>query len=79
MKIDVYGRFQLEVLHENGRWVAYQLEPGKKIKLRELIFPEDLRPEEVPTYLDDFYHEMARPGQNIRIVSEDKNKKGSNA
>lgn len=71
MKIDIYGRFQLEVVQEKGAWVAYRQEPGKKVKLSELVFPEDLQPEEVPVYLDDIYHELARPGQAVRIISVD--------
>lgn len=71
MKIDIYGHFQLDVVRENGAWAAYRQEQGKRARLNELVFPEDLKPDEVPVYLDDIYHEMARPGQTVSIISVD--------
>jgi hypothetical protein len=39
MRVDVYGRFQLEIVREADRWTAYLLEPGKRIKLADLAIP----------------------------------------
>ena len=69
MKVDVYGRFQLEVTRENGQWIAYRLEPGKRIKVPELAIPESLEDGEVTEFLDDLFHEMSKPGQTVRIVA----------
>jgi hypothetical protein len=33
---------------------------------RELVIPSTLEGSEIATYLDDLYHEMARPGQIVR-------------
>ena len=64
MKFDVFGRFQLEVAREEGRWVAYKLAPDKRLKVPELAIPSTLASSsEISTYLDDLYHEMAGPGQ----------------
>ena len=68
LRVDVYGRFQLEILRENERWVAYRLEPGKRIKLADLVIPADLDASEVAEFLDDLYHEMSKPGQSVRIL-----------
>lgn len=70
MRVDVYGRFQLEILRENGRWTAYRLEPGKRIRLPELAIPDDLDATEIAQFLDDLYHEMSKPGQAIRVLDE---------
>jgi len=67
MKFDVYGRFRLEVTREEGSWVAYRLEPGKRIKISEPI-PDSLEENEIGAYLDDIYHEMARPNQTVRQI-----------
>ena len=67
MKFDVFGRFQLEVAREDGRWVAYKLALGKRVRWPELAIPSTLASSlEISTYLDDLYHEMAGPGQSVR-------------
>jgi hypothetical protein len=70
VKVDVYGRYQLEVVRENGAWSVYRLETGKRIRVPELGIPPSLEPKEIPEFLDDLYHEMARPGQSIRVLAE---------
>ena len=68
MKVDVYGRFQLELVKEGGKWIAYRLEPGKRIRISDLAIPESLGADEVPQFLDDLYHEMGGPGQRVRVL-----------
>lgn len=70
VKLDVYGRFRLEVIREGAAWSVYRLEPGKRIAVPELGIPASLTQEEVVAFVDDLYHEMARPGQNVLVVSE---------
>jgi hypothetical protein len=67
MKFDVFGRFQLEVLREGDRWVAYSVAPGKRSKLNVAI-PSALDENEIGGYLDDLYHETARPGDVVRSI-----------
>ncbi|MBZ2209428.1 DUF7661 family protein [Massilia soli] len=69
MKFDIYGRFQIEVRRENDAWEAYRLEPGKRAKVDELIIPAALDADEIATYLDDIYHEMAGVGQNVTLIA----------
>ena len=69
MKLDIYGRFQLEIRREGNSWVAYRLELGKRMREKNLILPPTLTPEEIPTYVDDLFHELAGPGQVVRVIS----------
>jgi hypothetical protein len=68
MKFDIYGRFQIEVRRENDVWEAYQVTPGRRAKVDELIIPAALGADEIAIYLDDIYHEMAGLGQNVTQV-----------
>jgi hypothetical protein len=68
VKFDVYGRFHIEVAREGDAWVAYRLEPGKRIRIPELGIPSILEASEIALFLDDLYHEMSRPGQAIRAL-----------
>jgi hypothetical protein len=71
MKFDVHGRFQIEVRREDDRWVAYHIAPGKRTKVHDLAIPQEIQtPGEIARYLDDLYHEAARPGQSVSIVIE---------
>jgi hypothetical protein len=68
VKVDVYGRFQLDVVREGQRWVAYRLALGKRIQWNELAIPSKLEAAEICEYLDDLYHEMAKPGQRVHEI-----------
>ena len=69
MKVDVYGRFQLEILRENDSWVAYRPGLGTRARDSSITIPESLAPEEITGYLDDLFHELCGSGQVIRVVS----------
>ena len=70
MLFDIYGRLKLQILREDGSWVAYRIEPGKRMKWPTLAIPTSLDAAELPEYLDDLYHEMARPGQSVRRIDD---------
>ncbi|HEY2682217.1 MAG TPA: hypothetical protein VGI93_01800 [Steroidobacteraceae bacterium] len=67
MKFDVYGRFQLEVLLENGRWNVYRRSLGVR-RRDDLVIPANLREDEIATYLDDLFHEAAKFGDRVKRV-----------
>ena len=67
MRFDVYDRFQLEVVREKGQWIAYRLELGRR-RPANLAIPSWVAPSEMATYLDDLLHELAKPGQSVRIL-----------
>lgn len=66
MRFNIYGRFQLDVRRENDAWEVYHVEPGKRAKVDELVIPPTLGADEIATYLDDIYHELAGLGQNVQ-------------
>lgn len=70
MKFNIYGRFQVEILRENGAWIAYRSELGKRTLLHDLVVPPSIAAPELATYLDDIFHEFARPGEHIEFLSE---------
>ena len=71
MKFDVYGRFQVEVRRESDRWVAYRVTPGKRVRITEFAIPGEIQTShEIARYLDDLYHEAARPGQSISPIPD---------
>ena len=70
MLFEVYGRFRLDILRQDDGWVAYRVEPGKRIKLPELAIPASLEGRVLPEYLDDLYHGMSRPGETVRRIDE---------
>ena len=69
MRIDVYGRFQLEVLREENSWVAYRVGTGSRVREETLVIPQSLAEAEIASYLDDLFHELGGPGQTIRVIS----------
>jgi hypothetical protein len=71
MRFDVYGRFQIEVRKEAGQWVCYRIALGKRRRIHELAIPGEIQtPQEIARYLDDMYHEAARPGQTVFIITD---------
>lgn len=68
MKFDIYRRFQLVILREDDQWVVYDAQPGKRVR-NNLVIPADVAADELPAYLDDIYHELARPGDTVTLVS----------
>ena len=67
----MYGRFKVDVVREGNHWTVYRLEPGKRIKMGDFAIPSSLREEELGTFLDDIYHELAKPGQTVQLEDED--------
>lgn len=69
MKFDVYGRFQLEVLREKEAWVTYRLALGTRERDTNVLIPASLKPEELAEFIDELFHELARPGQSVVLLS----------
>ena len=68
MVFDIYGRFELEVVLKNNRWVAFRRSNGLLAPYRDLVFPVGIRESELLNFVDDFFHEYAREGQYVRVV-----------
>jgi pimeloyl-ACP methyl ester carboxylesterase len=70
MKFNIYGRFQVEVRRENGSWIVYRSELGKRTVLNDVMVPPDLPAHEIAIYLDDIFHEFAGPGDTVEPLPE---------
>lgn len=68
MRFNIYNRFVLEIIREDERWIAFRIGEGIKAPDDNLIIPQDLEPSELITFLDDMFHEFARPGRSIEIL-----------
>ena len=68
MKFDIYGKFQLKIEREEERWRVYKIGNGLHMPVHDLIIPSDLTPEDLPAFLDDFFHEAATPGTMVREI-----------
>jgi hypothetical protein len=64
-RFSIYGRFQVEIAREKDAWVFYRLDLGKRLRMDEIAIPSDLGEDDLATYLDDLYHELAQPGQRV--------------
>lgn len=65
MIFDIYKRFELEIVRVDGRWVVYRNSNGSRRADWSIVVPHELREDELAGFLDDFYHEYARPGDII--------------
>ena len=70
MRFDVYKRFTLEIIREDGRWRAFRVGEGKRRPERDLIIPGELPVSEMAGFLDDHYHEYAMPGGRIEALRD---------
>lgn len=68
MLFDVYGKFELEVVRCDGRWIVYRRERGKRRPFTDAVIPDFLPTEEIATHLDDLLHELAGPGDVVRRI-----------
>jgi hypothetical protein len=69
MRFDVYGRFQIEVLREGSSWTVYRRSDGKRVRAADLVIPSEIPAAELEVFLDDMFHELSRPGDEIRLLS----------
>jgi hypothetical protein len=69
MKFNIYGRFQVDVRRENDTREVYRLELGKRAPMNDIVIPPTLESDEVATYLDDIFHELAGQGQRVELLS----------
>lgn len=70
MKFNIYGRFQIDILREDGAWVAYRIDGGKRARLEEVVVPPELQADELAVYLDDLFHELAGFGQEVERMPD---------
>jgi len=70
MKLDIFGKMEIEILRKDGEWEAYRFgDEGKKRKIHDLKFPKSLPENEIIAYVEDVYHEWATPeNQSVSVL-----------
>ncbi len=68
MRFNIHGRFVLEITRENDGWGVFHLSEGKRRRAHDVVIPPDLQPAEMSVYLDDLFHEIARPDTSIERI-----------
>lgn len=70
MKLDIYGKMDIEVIRKDGEWLAYRLgDEGKKRQLHDIKFPKTLPQDEIIGYVEDVYHEWASAkNQSVKFL-----------
>jgi hypothetical protein len=68
MKFNVYGRFAIDVVREKDRWAMFEIVPGKRLRITDFAIPSSLEESQLPQFLDDIYHESAKPGDSINRI-----------
>lgn len=69
IRLDVYGRFEADIIRHKGSWVAYQRgADGKRRLLGDLALDDDATVDDVMLAFDAAYHELAKPDAELRVV-----------
>lgn len=72
-RFDIYGRMQLLVEQDKGGYRMYILgAEGKRRLFNDFTIPDNLTLDELASYLDDMLHELAKPGQRVLRIGEEK-------
>jgi hypothetical protein len=66
MRVDVFGRYSLDVERTSEVWAVYRVGEGKRASVPEIAIPSHLDEDQVIRYLGDLLHECATPGRSIR-------------
>jgi hypothetical protein len=67
IRLDVFGRFQVDLVRENEGWVVVRVGQGLGAPL-DVVIPSELQEDEAIRHLEDLWHEAAVAGQRIRKV-----------
>jgi hypothetical protein len=60
LHFDVYGQ-KMSVQRKNGEWLLFkESDTSLRARVYDVVLPNELKEEEVRTYLADIYHELAR-------------------
>lgn len=69
VRFSIYGHYEFDIVREGDNWKVFNLDAGKRLLLNDVVIPTEVQEDEVATYLDDLFHELAKPGQAIRRLS----------
>jgi hypothetical protein len=64
---NVFG-MTMGIERKSGHWLLFRIsEEGKSSRVTDVGIPAELTENELATFLDDLYHEYARPGSDTVI------------
>ena len=69
MRFDIYGRFRVEMIREDDRWLAYRIGEGVRRPDPDVQIPPEVDATEMVQALEDVFHEFAQPGRSIQRLS----------
>ena len=64
MRLDVFGKFHVDLLRQDNRWLVSRVGQGISSPL-DLVIPAELDRAQAIRFLEDLWHESASPGQRI--------------
>ena len=69
IRVDVYGRFRVDVIRRHGTWTSYRLgDDGKRSRLTDLVIAEDADPETILQTIETLFHEWATPDAELEVL-----------
>ncbi len=68
MRFDIYHRLRIDVQRNGDGWMVYDVSNGMRVPRTDLVIPAHVPESELETWLDDQFHELARPGQRVRRI-----------
>jgi hypothetical protein len=69
IRLDVYGRFEADVIRQKGSWVAYRRgADGKRSLLRDLALRDDATTDDVLLAFDAAFDELASADDTLRVI-----------
>lgn len=66
VRFSIYDRFFIEIERVSGRWRAFRPGDGTRRPEPDLVIPPDVDAASLQRFLEDVYHEYARPGHSVR-------------
>jgi len=71
MRIDIFGKLEMEVVRQSDEWRAFYCgNEGKKRKAQGVVIPASFSEIEVVEYIDDLFHEWATPSNSsVRVIT----------
>jgi hypothetical protein len=68
VRLDVFGRFQIDLVRVQDRWQAARVGQGLAAPL-DVTIPPELDEEQAIRFLEDLWHEQADPGRCIKRIT----------
>ena len=72
MKLDIFGKQEMEIVRRNGEWLAFYCgNEGKKRKAQGVTIPGALNETDVIKYIDDLFRELATPeNSSVKVIAK---------